>query len=80
MWISGAYAIVVIVTSVFVFVDTATRPGSMAGVWMVLVTLPFSVLAQFIPGEGKTYGLILTAGGLAQAGLLWVLLRGKKVS
>ncbi|WP_395577415.1 SCO4225 family membrane protein [Streptomyces sp. BK79] len=78
LWISGAYAVLVIGTALFVFVASRAS-GGMAAVWLVLVTLPFSVLSQFIPGEGKTYIIILTAGGLVQAVLLWALLRGKKV-
>jgi hypothetical protein len=54
--------------------------GSLAGVWLVLVTLPSSWLIQFVPAEGDLYGILLTLGGLAQAWLLWRGLRGQPVS
>ena len=77
--VSGAYAVLVV--GVFVFVVIAgLYAGTLAGVWLVLVTLPFSVLMQFVPAQGHLYGVLLTLGGLLQAWLLWVVLRGRRVS
>ncbi|GAA5128082.1 SCO4225 family membrane protein [Haloechinothrix salitolerans] len=78
--ISVGYAVIVIGAAVFVTVDTALKPGSLAGMWLFLATLPSSLLLQFLPAEGAAYMLFLTLGGLVQAWLLWVIVRGKRIS
>lgn len=78
--ISGGYAAMVIGVAVFVIVASALKPGSIAGMWLVLATLPSSLLLQFIPAEGSVYAVILTLAGFAQAWLLWLILRGKRVA
>lgn len=64
----------------FVVIANSLKPGSLAGMWLFLVTLPGSLLIQFIPAEGDLYSFFLTLGGLAQAWLLWIGLRGKRLS
>jgi hypothetical protein len=77
--VSGAYAVLVV--GVFVFVVIAGRyAGTLAGVWLVLVTLPVSGLLQKVPAEGYPYGVLLVLGGLLQAWLLWLVLRGRRLS
>lgn len=76
--ISGGYAAIVIGAAIFVTVDTALKPGSLAGMWLFLATLPSSLLLQFIPAEGTAYTLLLTLGGFVQTWLLWLILRGKR--
>jgi hypothetical protein len=73
--VAGGYALVVL--GVAVFVEIA---GGLAGVWLVAVTLPSSVLLQFVPGDGRAFLLLLTLGGLAQAWLLWLGLRGRRLT
>ena len=73
--ISGGYAVAVLGVAVFVAVARG-----LAGVWLVLLTLPSSLLVQFVPADGTVYLLCLTLGGLAQAWLLWLALRGRRVS
>lgn len=78
--ISGGYAAIVIGVAAFVIIASALKPASIAGMWLVLVTLPSSLLLQFIPAEGIAYTLLLTLGGFVQAWLLWVIVRGKRLS
>ncbi|WP_111135485.1 SCO4225 family membrane protein [Micromonospora deserti] len=78
--ISGSYATIVLGAFGFVVIANLLGPGSMAGIWLVMATLPSSLLIQFIPAEGDPYSLFLTLGGLAQAWLLWIGLRGKRLS
>ncbi len=77
--VAGGYAAIVTGVAVFVIVASALQPGSIAGMWLFLITLPGSLLLQFIPGEGVAYALLLAFGGFVQAWLLWVILRGKRV-
>jgi len=77
--ISSGYAGTVLSVAVFVFIANL-QAGSLAAVWLVLVTVPSSVLMQFVPAEGNLYILCLTLGGLAQAWLLWLALRGRRLS
>jgi hypothetical protein len=76
---SGAYAAIVTGVAAFVIVASSLKPGSLAGMWLVLVTLPSSLLLQFIPAERIAYTLLLTLGGFVQAWLLWAILRGKRL-
>jgi hypothetical protein len=68
--VSGGYAAAVLAIAVFVLVA-----GGLGAVWLILLTLPSSVLVQFIPVQGDLFLLCLTLGGLAQAWLLWLALR-----
>ncbi|MPY97454.1 MAG: hypothetical protein GEU97_05545 [Actinophytocola sp.] len=77
--VAGGYAVIVTGVAVFVVVASSLKPGSIAGVWLMLATLPSSALLQFIPAQGIAFALLLTLGGFAQAWLLWMLLRGKRV-
>ena len=73
--VAGGCALVVL--GVAVFVEIA---GGLAGIWLIVVTLPGSVLIQFAPGDGRAFLLLLTLGGLAQAWLLWLGLRGRRLT
>ena len=70
--VAGTYAAAVLAMAVFVHVA-----GGLGAVWLILLTLPSSVLVQFIPVQGDLFLLCLTLGGLAQAALLWVALRSR---
>jgi hypothetical protein len=78
--ISGGYAGTVLSVAAFVVIANLQAAGSFAAVWLVLVAAPSSVLMQFVPAEGRLYILCLTLGGLAQAWLLWLALRGRRRS
>ena len=73
--VSGGYALVVLAVTVFV-----VAAGGLACVWLILVTLPSALLIQFIPVEGSQFVLCLTLGGLAQGWLLWLALRGRRLT
>lgn len=77
--IGGGYAAIVIGVAAFVAIDTALTPGSLAGIWLFLVTAPSSLLLHFIPAESIAFTLLLTSGGLVQAWLLCRILRGKRL-
>ena len=73
--IAGGYAATVLGVAAFV-----VMARGLAAVWLILVTVPSSVLMQFVPVEGLGYVLCLTLGGLVQAGLLWLALRGRRLA
>jgi hypothetical protein len=77
--ISGGYAAIVLGVATFVLVANSLQPASLVAMWLFLVTAPASLLISFIPGEGNLYGLLLTLGGLTQAWLLWIGLRGERL-
>ena len=77
--ISGGYAGLVLSVTVFVVIANL-RPPSFAALWLFLTTLPISLPIQFIPAQGNVYVINMTLGGLAQAWLLWLALRGKRLT
>jgi hypothetical protein len=77
--ISGGYATIVLAVTTFVIIAGELKPGSIAAMWLVLVTLPSSLLLGFVPAQGVAYVLLLTLGGLVQAWLLWLVLHSKRV-
>ena len=77
--ISGGYVGIVLSVTVFVFIANL-RPPSFAAMWLFLITLPISLPIQFIPTKGNLYVTSMTLGGLVQAWLLWLALRGQRVS
>ncbi|MCC3775066.1 SCO4225 family membrane protein [Streptomyces sp. UNOB3_S3] len=77
--IAGGYAALVMAVTVFVVIAGILGPGSLAGVWLVVVTLPVSVLLQPVPAEGSAFIALLVLGGLLQSWALWILLRGRRI-
>lgn len=77
--ISGGYAVIVTGVAAFVIVAGSLKPGSIAAMWLIIATLPGSLVVQFIPAQGMAFVLLLALGGLVQAWLLWILLRGRRV-
>ena len=73
--VAGGYALVVLAVAVFVEIAEG-----LAGIWLVAITLPGSLLTQFVPAQGRMWLLLLTSVGLAQAWLLWLGLRGKRLA
>jgi hypothetical protein len=78
--ISGGYAAIVLGVAAFVSIATSLEQGNTAGVWLSLVTLPASWLIRFIPLPGNLWVLMMALVGLAQAWLLWIGLRGERLS
>ncbi len=77
--IASGYAALVIGVAAFVIVAGSLKPGSIAAIWLIIATLPSSLVVQFIPAQGIAFVLLLMLGGFVQACLLWVFLRGKRV-
>ncbi|GAA3166902.1 hypothetical protein GCM10010531_19440 [Blastococcus jejuensis] len=73
--ISGGYAVAVLGVTVVVVLARG-----LSSVWLVVLTLPSSALVQLIPAQGNLFVLCLTLAGLVQASLLWLLLRGTRLS
>lgn len=77
--ISGGYALLVVGVAVFVVLANL-RPPSFAGIWLMFVTLPSSLLVLLLPARGILLTVCMTLGGLVQAYLLWLALRGERRS
>lgn len=85
--IAGAYALIVIATTVYV-VTAIRRPGSqgLEVVVLFVVTSPASELLLFLPITSlpddppgpQIFLLTFTAAGLLQAWLLWLIARGRR--
>jgi hypothetical protein len=73
VWVAGAYAVAVLATAVWVGL-AAGADGGLAGVWLILLTLPGSPLALVLPGEGVVVLVSLVVVGLLQALGTWFLL------
>ncbi|NHC47429.1 SCO4225 family membrane protein [Motilibacter aurantiacus] len=71
--IAAAYALVVVVVAVGVAVATR-EPGSFAGIWVLVVTLPGSLLALPTGLQGDAMLVLLTLLGLLQALVVYLLL------
>ena len=77
LWVAGAYAVAVLATTVWVQVAAAgAEDASFAGIWLVALTIPGSLVALLVlPGELGSL-LEITAVGLLQAvGTWWLLSR-----
>lgn len=72
-WLAYGYAglVVVVAIAVAVMLTQPAEGANFAGVWLILVTLPLSLLATMLPLQGTAALLVLTATGLVQAVLLW---------
>jgi hypothetical protein len=77
--ISAAYAALVLGVAVFVLIANFWPPN-FAGIWLFIVTLPSSLLVLLIPAQGTLLTVCVTLGGLVQAWLLWLGLRGRRRS
>ena len=77
LWVAGAYAVAVLATTVWVQVAAAgAEDASFAGIWLIALTIPGSLLALLVvPGELDSL-LEFTVVGLLQAvGTWWLLSR-----
>jgi len=75
VWVAGAYAVAVLATTVWVQVaNSGAEDASFAGIWLIALTIPGSLLALLVvPGELDSL-LEFTAVGLLQAVGTWYLL------
>ncbi|MET9442289.1 hypothetical protein [Streptomyces sp. NPDC006610] len=76
--VAGGYGAVVLGVAAWVGILRATGEAGLAGVWLIAVTLPVSVPLLAVPVPQGAYVPLLAAGGLAQAWVLWRVLRGRR--
>ncbi|MGY1843257.1 SCO4225 family membrane protein [Modestobacter sp. SYSU DS0875] len=76
VWVAGAYAVAVLATAAWVQVTASgAEDASFAGIWLLALTLPGSLLLLLLPGELGSL-LTFTVVGLLQAvGTWWLLTR-----
>ncbi|MFC9913308.1 SCO4225 family membrane protein [Streptomyces sp. NPDC127197] len=77
--VAGGYAALVVGVAAWLEALVLLGDPGLGGVWLILVTLPVSIPLILIPAPPEAYGVMLAAGGLAQAWVLWRLLRGRRV-
>jgi hypothetical protein len=65
------YTAVVVGVSIFTLVALGQDDSGLAGIWLILVSLPLSLLLTLLPVSGLTAWSVFTVGGLLQAALLW---------
>ncbi|MGY1855758.1 SCO4225 family membrane protein [Modestobacter sp. SYSU DS0290] len=77
VWVAGAYAVAVLATTVWVQVAAAgAEDASFAGIWLLALTLPGSLLALLlVPGELGSLLIFTVVGLLQAAGTWWLLTR-----
>jgi hypothetical protein len=88
--IAGTYALLVIAVAVDAWIELQTDESGLTALGLVLVTLPLGpmasgladmVLGDTAEGLKPTLPLLLmTASGLLQAWLLWLITRGRRTS
>ncbi|MBB3676736.1 hypothetical protein FHX36_002471 [Modestobacter versicolor] len=80
VWVAGGYALAVLATTVWVQVAAAgADDASLAGVWLIALTVPGSLLGLLlIPGELGSL-VVFTVIGLLQAWGTWYLLERVRV-
>ena len=79
VWVAGGYAVAVLATSVWVQVAASgAEDASFAGIWLVALTIPGSLLALLVlPGEVGSL-VEFTVVGLLQAWGTWYLLSRRR--
>ncbi|WP_173100558.1 SCO4225 family membrane protein [Actinomadura verrucosospora] len=79
-WCAGGYAAIVVGVTAFVVAAAATTENTFAAVWLLLVTLPTSLIVFFspLPAGAATLIALIASGGF-QAWLIWRLLRGRRM-
>ncbi|WP_373869909.1 SCO4225 family membrane protein [Acrocarpospora macrocephala] len=79
--IGGAYALIVLASAIYLVV-LLNQPGGdpLDGLVLIIPTLPTSLLlGSVIDSDDIVFNVLLfTAGGLFQAWLLWLVIRGRK--
>ncbi|MFB7733362.1 SCO4225 family membrane protein [Streptomyces sp. NPDC056112] len=78
-WLAGGYAATIVGLALWIEALVLFGDPGFSGVWLIWAALPLSVPITALPVTGGAYLLLLTAGGLVQAWVLWRVLRGKQV-
>ncbi|MBX9392502.1 hypothetical protein K4749_02535 [Streptomyces sp. TRM72054] len=76
--VAGGYATLVVGVAAWLGTLVLVGDPGMGGIWLIALTLPLSIPLLAIPASPEGYVALLTAGGLAQAWVLWRLLRGRR--
>ncbi len=78
VWLRAAavvYAVMVLVVLAMVVAVAVAEHDSgeanFVGVWLILVALPLSIPALWVPADGWVFIGVLGTAGLVQASLLW---------
>ncbi|MFC9430366.1 SCO4225 family membrane protein [Streptomyces sp. NPDC056987] len=79
LWIGGAYAALVVGLALWIGALILFDDPGFAGVWLIGATLPISLPLTVLPLPDAAYLPLLTVGGLAQAWVLWRVLRGRRL-
>ncbi|MFJ6569186.1 SCO4225 family membrane protein [Streptomyces sp. NPDC091292] len=80
LWAAGGYAALVVGLALWIEALVLFDDPGFAAVWLIWATLPLSVPLSVLPIPDVAYLPLLTVGGLAQAWVLWRVVRGKRVS
>ncbi|WP_030175605.1 hypothetical protein [Spirillospora albida] len=75
-WLATAYGTLTFAAALLVDLSYATESGSMAGIWMMPLLGPATILWFALP---FTLPGLMTLGGPVQAWVFWRLLRGRRV-
>ncbi|MEV7994804.1 hypothetical protein AB0O67_23675 [Streptomyces sp. NPDC086077] len=78
--LAGGYATLVVGVAAWLGALVAAGDPGFGGIWLIALTLPVSIPLLAIPASSEASVLLLTAGGLAQAWVLWRLLRGRRTA
>ncbi|MFB9464742.1 SCO4225 family membrane protein [Streptomyces cinereospinus] len=76
--VAGGYAALVVAVAAWLGTLSAAGDAGLGGVWLIALTLPVSIPLLAIPASPAAYVAMLAAGGLAQAWVVWRLLRGRR--
>ncbi|MGW1544294.1 SCO4225 family membrane protein [Streptomyces sp. NPDC002309] len=76
--LAGGYATLVVGVAAWLGSLVAAGDPGTGGIWLIALTLPVSIPLLAIPASPEASLALLTAGGLAQAWVLWRLLRGRR--
>ncbi|MFG3661614.1 SCO4225 family membrane protein [Streptomyces sp. NPDC047706] len=78
--LAGGYATLVVGVAAWLGTLVAVGDPGFGGIWLIALTLPVSVPLLAIPASPAAHVVLLTAGGLAQAWVLWRVLRGRRAA
>ncbi|MFC4911446.1 SCO4225 family membrane protein [Actinomadura gamaensis] len=79
--VSLSYLAIVLMVAGAVGYSVTHYDASMAGIWLLLVTMPLSIIVASTPiphGAPVFFSLLFT--GVLQAFIIWIILRGRKGS
>ncbi|MFF2847355.1 SCO4225 family membrane protein [Streptomyces sp. NPDC058001] len=80
VWAAGGYAALVVGLAVWIEALILFDDPGFAGVWLIWATLPIAIPLSALPIPNAAFLPLLTVGGLAQAWVLWRVVRGKRLN